>query len=83
MRQGISDLESEIECVSSTARPSRSKRKDFRELVNQKGVQMDDTAYILECGCDDVDDKVAMSFIHAFFSENFDNDLGTMVKGHP
>jgi hypothetical protein len=75
IRQGISDLASETVCVSSAAKPSRSKRKDFRQLVNKQGGTDGCATHILECACNDVDDKVAMALIHAFFSENIDDGL--------
>jgi len=53
---------------------SRSKVNDFERSENEKdrGGQY---PHIFECTCNNIDDNVAMSFIHALFSENIDNDL--------
>ena len=75
MRHGTRDLASETECVSSGARSSRSKVKDFRESVIENDKRKVDYSHIFECACNDIDDNVTMSFIHALFSENIDNDL--------
>ena len=75
IRQGTSDLASETECVSSGAKPSRSKVKDFRKLTNEDDNKESRCAHIFECACNDTDDNATVAFIHAFFSENIDDDL--------
>jgi len=83
MRQGTSDLASETACVSSGAMPSRTKVKDFERSVNEnENDSRGGCAHVFECACNDTDDNVTMSFIHALFSENIDDNLRTMVKGH-
>ena len=37
-------------------------------------------AYIFERARDDVDHNITMSLVHAFFPENVDNDLRTVVE---
>ena len=49
--------------------------KDFRESVIENDKRKVDYSHIFECACNDIDDNVTMSFIHALFSENIDNDL--------
>ena len=75
MRHGTRDLASETECVSSGARSSRSKVKDFKGSVNENESTEGRYSHIFECACYDTDDNVTMSFIHALFSENIDNNL--------
>jgi hypothetical protein len=84
MRQGTSDLASETACVSSGAMPSRSKVKDFERSVyeNKNDTRRGGDAHVFECACNDTDDNVTMSFIHALFSKNIDDDLRTMIEGH-
>jgi hypothetical protein len=38
-------------------------------------IRKDDVTHILERSCDDFNDKVTVSFVHAFFTENVDDDL--------
>ena len=81
MRHGTNDFASEIECASSGERSSSSKVNDFEGSVMKQAKEVS-LAYIFERARNDVDDNVTVVLVHAFFPENFDDNLGAVVESN-
>ena len=59
--------------------------KDFERSVNENENDSEGSlicSRLLSALVTTLDDNVTVSFIHALFSENIDDDFRTMVEGH-